>query len=139
MLSSVSWLADRQVLKFLRRGSNWKAALVAVCLLVIQSIGTSLALGAAASDVRLDAFGNVICTAQGGETPHDGNIPAGHMPACCVAGCGVGTPVLPPPATASSPVAISFNVLPVPPSLDMGNEFAHPRSPANPRAPPLII
>ncbi len=98
----------------------------------------ALAVGEGAVGFQLDAFGNVICTAQGARTLPDGGMPAGHVPACCMAGCGVATPVLLPPDMASMLAAIDFELAPTIDFQPAVIGFGRARPVANPRAPPSL-
>jgi hypothetical protein len=114
------------------------AALVAGCLLLLQSTLGALALPLGADASRLDTFGNVICTHDGAVKQPDGDPPPSHLPACCVLGCSMSfSSTLPPPADTGLVLAgrsfetVSF-IFPDAINLD----FARERSPSNPRAPP---
>lgn len=114
------------------------AALVAACLLVLQSALGALAFGLSPDAAQLDAFGNVICTHDGAAELPGGDPRQQHMPACCMLGCSMVSPVhAPPPNAGLVPASLSFEaiafVFPAATHLD----FARERSPANPRAPPL--
>ena len=75
-----------------RRGSA--VALVAACILVLQSFLGGWAGGAFAATPMLDAFGNPPCTAG---SHHDGSAPAhdhSKLPDCCTFGCSMVSPLL---------------------------------------------
>lgn len=131
------------MLAVLRRNRRSWVALLAACVLVVQSLAGALATGAHASSVQLDAFGGVICTfdaapatpSGGGEAPEKRQTPA-----CCFAGCPSFAWAAPPARDAA----------PVPPLLVRRSDPVVPQradhrpterrgSPANPRAPPPIV
>lgn len=114
------------------------AAFAAAYLLVLQSMLGAFAFGIGPDASQRDAFGNVICTQQGAAQLPGGDPHQQHIPACCMAGCGMASAVYaPPPAAATlsgnfSVETVAF-VLPAFRHLD----FARDRSPSNPRAPPV--
>ncbi|RWI15187.1 hypothetical protein [Mesorhizobium sp.] len=113
-------------------------AFAAAYLLVLQSMLGAFAFGIGPDISQRDAFGNVICTQQGAAQLPGGDPHQQHMPACCMAGCGMASAAdAPPPAAATlsdnfSVETVAF-VLPALRHLD----FARDRSPSNPRAPPV--
>ncbi|TGQ71579.1 MAG: hypothetical protein E5V49_06575 [Mesorhizobium sp.] len=114
------------------------AALVAACLLLLQSSLGAFALGTGPNAAQLDSFGNVICTRDGATQLPGGDQHPTHLPACCVLGCSMfASAYAPPPDAGLSPASLSFETLafvfPAVTHLD----FARERSPSNPRAPPL--
>jgi hypothetical protein len=113
-------------------------ASAAACLLVLQMIIGSLALGAEIAPAR-DALGSIICISH-----PDESVPAdqqgGHkLPACCMLGCNLFTPAL----LAANAGDLIDNRLearsePIGIERDAG-PFARPEThPRNPRAPPLV-
>jgi hypothetical protein len=114
------------------------AALVAACLLLLQSTLGAFAFTQGADASRLDTFGNVICTHDGAVERHDGNSPPSHLPACCVLGCSMSssTTLAPTADTGLVPAGLSFKTLSFifPAAIHLG--FAREHSPSNPRAPP---
>ncbi|MCV3207482.1 hypothetical protein OHD62_12600 [Mesorhizobium sp. YC-39] len=116
------------------------AALVAAYLLVLQSTLGAFAFGLSPVASQLDAFGNIICTHDGAAELPGGDPHQQHMPACCMLGCNMVSPVpsSPPDAVALARSlvfeAVAF-VFPATTHLD----FARERSPSNPRAPPLTV
>ncbi|CCV16287.1 DUF2946 family protein [Mesorhizobium sp. STM 4661] len=114
------------------------AALVAAYLLVLQFVLGAFAFGLSPNASRLDAFGNVICTREGAAELPGGDPHQQHMPAGCMLGCGMVSPVHAPPPDAETlsgnlhVKAVAF-VLPAFRHFD----FARARSPSNPRAPPV--
>jgi hypothetical protein len=113
-------------------------ALVAACLLLLQSTYGVFASGIGTNPSQLDAFGNVICTREGAVQLPGGNPPPSHLPACCVLGCSMFSAAFAPPPEAGLAIgSLSFEtvafVFPAAVHLD----FARERSPSNPRAPPL--
>ena len=113
------------------------AAFAAACLLVLQSLAGAFALGFGPGQVQLDGFGNVICSHAGSTELPDDDVPVGHMPACCVLGCGMGVSALDAPPDAGGivvrqPVHKVFYR-----SAAIDFPVAEPDwSPSNPRAPP---
>ncbi len=118
------------VVSIVRKQGNFGIALAAALILLLQS-----GFGSFAAPVQRDIFGNVICS-DNNPAPghgHDG----GHIPNCCVAGCGAcvygaaglatAVWVLAPP---KDHVALASYRAP------RRLVLAQPRSPANPRAPP---
>ncbi|MBZ9695313.1 DUF2946 domain-containing protein [Mesorhizobium sp. B2-3-14] len=113
-------------------------ALVAACLLLLQSTLGTFAFSIRPDTAQLDAFGNVICTHDGATQLPGGDQHPSHPPACCTLGCSMFSPAFAPPADAGLALAsLSFEtvafVFPATTHLD----FARERSPSNPRAPPL--
>lgn len=119
-----------------RRGSA--VALLAACLLVLQSLLSGWAAAQAAP--MLDAFGNPLCLTSAG---HDGGTapPGDHssLPQCCALGCGAASPLL-----AAGPTDETGLLRPL---SSAAVRFEHVRTfhdhgpdhdPASPRAPPLI-
>ncbi len=114
------------------------AALVAACVLLLQSTFGVFALGAAPEAAQRDAFGNVICSPLGATQLPGGDRHPEHLPACCTLGCNmVSAAYAPPSDIGMALVILSFEtvafVLPSARHPDVSRE----RSPANPRAPPL--
>ncbi|MFD2052220.1 DUF2946 family protein [Mesorhizobium calcicola] len=112
-------------------------ALVAACLLLLQSTLGAFAVGTGPNASQLDAFGNVICTREGATQLPGGSPQPSHLPACCVLGCSMFSTAFAPPSDAGLALgSLSFEtvafVLPAAIHLD----FARERSPSNPRAPP---
>ena len=115
------------------------AAFVAACVLLLQSTLGAFAFGTASDVSQLDAFGNVICTHEGAVQLPGGDPHQQHMPACCMLGCSMASVAYaPPPDVGLVQVSLSFEtvsfVVPIIRHLD----FTRERSPANPRAPPLM-
>lgn len=122
-----------------RRERRWSmpVALVAACLLLLQSTLGALAFSIGPDTALLDAFGNVICTRDGATQLPAGDQHPSHLPACCTLGCSMFSPAYTPPPDAGLALAsLSFEtvafVFPATTHLD----FARERSPSNPRAPP---
>ncbi|MDX8522924.1 hypothetical protein RFM68_00230 [Mesorhizobium sp. MSK_1335] len=113
------------------------AAFVAALLLLLQSSLGAFAFGAPS---QFDAFGNVICTHEGAVKLPGGDPHQQHMPACCSLGCNMVSPAnLPPPvAGALTRTRIFENVAFQFPAF-RHQDFARDRSPANPRAPPVMV
>lgn len=116
-----------------------EVALVAVVLLVLQSVASALALGSGVSSQPLDVFGNPLCITSS-DQPHDGSHDGGHstLPECCMLGCNMFSPAL----TAPSPETTAFLRLPlvtdgriIPFDTALLADSDH--DPGNPRAPPL--
>ncbi|TPK74329.1 hypothetical protein FJ936_07690 [Mesorhizobium sp. B2-4-13] len=112
-------------------------ALVAACLLLLQSTLGAFAFSIGPDTAQLDAFGNVICTHDGATQLPGGDQHPSHPPACCTLGCSMFSPAYAPPADAGLALAsLSFAVAFVFPATTH-LDFARERSPSNPRAPPL--
>ncbi|MFC5386302.1 hypothetical protein ACFPLB_10025 [Aquamicrobium segne] len=113
-------------------------ALAAAWFLILQSVSGAFALAAWPQTMQLDAFGNVICTHQGISEPSEGHTPA-MQHHCCVLGC---TPATPLPAGLPSPVPLqaplSFINQSFKASAPDHLSFMRERSPAIPRAPPVM-
>lgn len=121
--------------------SGWRSAtaLLALYLLVLQALLVGFTLGAHAASLQRDAFGQIICTAEGGKT-----LPGepGHkaLPECCGAGCMATAFVF-----ATPPVWLA--VAPVPPETETSLRYllrkpvptAASRLPAQARAPPRAV
>ncbi|BCG99937.1 hypothetical protein ACVILI_006354 [Mesorhizobium sp. USDA 4775] len=123
-----------------RRGKRWSlpTALVAACLLLLQSTLGAFAFATGPNAAQLDAFGNVICTRDGATQLPGGDQHPSHLPACCTLGCSMFSSAFAPPPDAGLAVAsLSFEAVAFvfPASIYLG--FARERSPSNPRAPPL--
>jgi hypothetical protein len=109
-------------------------ALFAALVLALQS-----AFAVAAPPVQRDIFGNVICTeGSGGQMPAGGGHDGGHKPDCRMLAC-----------SGAFQAAADLSVLVEWPATTLASEtvnylsprIASPhdrRTPANPRAPPLI-
>jgi hypothetical protein len=117
-----------------RNGIARLAAFVATLVLVLQS-----ALAVAAAPVQRDIFGNIIC-AEGstGHSPSGSSHDGGHMPDCCMLSCGAAFQ-----AAAGLPASIEWRMpLPVaetaPDQVAVAPLLQSRRTPANPRAPPLV-
>ena len=120
-----------------------RTALVAVVLLVLQSVLVGFTLGASAAAPALDTFGNPIClTGSEGSSRADQPSP-GHsrLPDCCTIGC----PMLSGPLVGPAPEAVA---LPAPLGVvtDAGRPVAantlppdRRGRPGSQRAPPLGI
>ncbi|MFU0503131.1 DUF2946 family protein [Pseudaminobacter sp. NGMCC 1.201702] len=121
------------------KGRNAAIALVATCMLVLQSVAGAFALGAGTGSVPLDAFGNPLCLA-GSDGSHTGNDGSEHtkIPNCCALGCGLaassfGTP----PDAVSLPVERKVDLSAIVQASSRIHVSAHGYEPGNPRAPPL--
>ncbi|MER8464960.1 DUF2946 family protein [Mesorhizobium sp. M1396] len=113
-------------------------ALVAAYLLLLQSTLGAFAFAAGTNASQLDAFGNVICTREGATQLPGGNPPPSHLPACCVLGCSMFSPVFAPaPDAGLAPGGLSFETVAFVFPAAIHLDFARERSPSNPRAPPL--
>jgi hypothetical protein len=118
-----------------RRNSLW-IALAAALALFIQSLLGSYAL--TVGPVQFDIFGNAIC-ADGGAKSSQGHHPdGGHLPDCCILGCGAAQLLANTPDDAGNLfpprefAAIAIRPLPATPALDYPKQ-----QPGNPRAPPF--
>ncbi|UVK47460.1 hypothetical protein BPNPMPFG_003238 [Mesorhizobium sp. AR07] len=113
-------------------------ALVAACLLLLQSMLGAFAFGTGPNASQLDAFGNVICTREGAAQLPGGNPPPSHLPACCVLSCGMSSAAFAPPPEAGLALgSLSFEAVAFVFPAILHLDFARERSPSNPRAPPL--
>jgi hypothetical protein len=110
------------------------AAFIAALVLVLQS-----ALAVSAAPVQRDIFGNVICMeGSGGQIPAGGGHDGGHMPDCCMLACGSAFQAAAdlPTSTEWPDVALVGEAINYPsPRITSPHDR---RTPANPRAPPLI-
>ncbi|MBP2238469.1 hypothetical protein J2Z31_005006 [Sinorhizobium kostiense] len=122
----------------LRRRNGWGLALVAACLLVLQTVLGAHALGGMPASPQLDAFGNPLCLSADHSDTGDHGGGSGHATDCCMLGCW-----------ASSQLAASSDaswVLPIPASPTAG-PIRTPEAPVRaaghypgyPRAPPKLI
>ena len=123
-----------------RRGSSGRLAFIAALLLVFQTLGASLALGAAASAPLLDAWGNPICATSADGTPaHEGD--GSKLPPCCTLNCPmVSVPLGPAPQMGASLILPRTAVLDA--SRHVRAVFVARTAkhhPGNPRAPPLTV
>ena len=85
-------------LKTLRPGSNRWTAKLAALLFVVQMLLLGFSMGANASPMPRDQFGNVICSSMGGESGHEGTGDHHAGPVdCCTLGCSVAAGALAPP------------------------------------------
>jgi len=112
------------------------AASVAALLLLLQSTLGAFAFGAPS---QLDAFGNVICTHEGAVKLPGGDPHQQHLPACCSLGCSMVLPAhLPPPDAGALARTRFFEIVSFRLPAFLHLDFARDRSPANPRAPPVM-
>jgi hypothetical protein len=112
-------------------------ALVAACLLLLQTTLGAFAFGTAPDASQLDAFGNVICTHEGAVQLPGGDQHQQHMPACCMLGCGKVSAAFAPPAHGGvAPASLSFETVAFGLPAVRHPDVTRERSPANPRAPP---
>lgn len=76
--------------KYRRRKTRWEVALAAACMLVLQSISSTFALGLERQSPQYDAFGNPICAMTDGGIHSDGPD-RGHSQGldCCTLGCSI--------------------------------------------------
>lgn len=121
------------------RSRWWKraATVVAAYLFALQTTIAAFALGLEPGQAQLDAFGNVICSHDGAAELPNGDAPVRHMPACCVLGCGMTTPLLDVPPVMAVAFAGDFSRAVVYRPLPTGHIVSVPDwSPSNPRAPP---
>ena len=122
-----------------RRIWDFRVALVAALMLVLQSAGSAFALGANPAP-QTDLFGNVLCVTVGGE--HGiGSGDSGHakIPDCCVAGCHMlGNLALAAP-DAPSLDAPCAAILAAAHSLATDTPLTRTYRPGNPRAPPASV
>ncbi|CCV05292.1 conserved exported hypothetical protein [Mesorhizobium metallidurans STM 2683] len=114
------------------------AALVAAYLLVLQSTLGAFAFGLIPDASRLDAFGNVICTRDGAAELPDGDPHQQHVPACCMLGCSKASAVHAQTDGAALPRSLFFEAVAFMLPAFWHLDFARPRSPSNPRAPPVV-
>lgn len=90
--------------KTLRTGSNRWTAKLAALLFVVQMLLVPVSMGASASPMPRDQFGNVICTSLGDETREgtgDRDQHAGQHD-CCILGCSMAGGALAPPPLVST-------------------------------------
>ncbi|TRC82062.1 DUF2946 domain-containing protein [Mesorhizobium sp. WSM4307] len=114
-------------------------ALVAVCLLLLQSTLGAFAFVTGPNASQLDAFGNVICTHDGATQLPGGDQHPSHLPACCALGCGMFSSAFAPPPDAGLALAsLAFEAVAFVFPASIHLDFARERSPSNPRAPPLV-
>lgn len=121
-----------------RGGWGFGVAVIAACLLVLQSISGALALGQGQS-TQLDIFGNPLCITSMDQSDH-GSGGAGHdgMLKCCALGCSMFSQAL----GAAPQFAVEVIARPLlsdVPQRDYGAVSPPARShvTGNPRAPPL--
>ena len=129
------------LLAVLRKNRRSWVALLAACVLVVQSLAGALATGAHAASIQLDAFGGVICATNAAETPSGGgeSPEKRHTPACCFAGClSFAWAALPARGAAPVPPLPVRRSDPVVPQRADHRPTERRGSPANPRAPPTI-
>ena len=120
--------------------SVWRAvvAIVATCLLVMQTISGSLVFAAEIAPTR-DALGGIICIshADGGGSPQEKE---GHeLPSCCLLGCNVfGAGMVAAAAGSLIDNWLGPRDEPIGVASDAG-PFARPEThPRSPRAPPYL-
>lgn len=117
-----------------------EAAMLVALMLVVQAFFSGLSLGANAAPLQRDAFGQVICTTDGGRlaASEQPGAPAHHPADCCTLGCSMVGAALPDPFATPrchpDPVrrlgaALASSEAPSSPIL---------RLPQNPRAPPSL-
>lgn len=111
--------------------------LVAACVLLLDSLVTAWAAGAAPGRIQVDALGNPLCLADAGSDRSSSPADHSKMQDCCVIGCTMaatlaaepsGTSLfLRPVIRAAVAMAVYRPAARAPPDYD----------PRNPRAPPL--
>lgn len=113
-------------------------ALATSCLLLLQTLGTSLAMGSMANGPMLDSFGNVLCLSASTQqqNAHSGSA----VPACCALGCQLANILLgAPPEHLSLVAQIRSGALI---KSSHGNQIILVRpdhDPSQPRAPPFLL
>ena len=122
-----------------RRRRLSAVAFVAIALFGLQALAAGFLAGAHAAPTLLDAFGNVICTTDGGRSgPADGDAPDDHPHLdCCTLGCTLsGAADVPPPVLAG--ILLERSAEPVARGLvdEAPAARAGHRTPRNTRAPP---
>ena len=122
-------------LKFGRTG----VALVAACMLVLQALIGSFAVGAAAASPMLDAFGNPLCISSASAAdPMPLESDRGAMPDCCAVSCSMFAPLVadqPHAHSLSNPLEIGSS------EQNLSHRYTGPapvfeRGPGSPRSPP---
>jgi hypothetical protein len=106
-------------------------------MLVMQALLGALAIGSAAADPMVDAFGNPLCVTSDQQDPSGGRDHTA-MPDCCTSACSMVAPAL----TGERDAHYLANPLriPAPATFDIGSRAAQPapdHDPGSPRAPPL--
>ena len=126
-------------MKIRRRRWGIPVAFAAAYLLLLQSMFGAFAFGAGPDASQIDAFGNVICTHEGAVKLPGGDPHQQHMPACCMLGCSMASVAFAPPSGVGiGPVSLSFETVAFVLASVRHLDFTRERSPANPRAPPLM-
>jgi hypothetical protein len=118
-----------------RRRSRW-IALLAAHFFLFQTVLAAYAMGTGAVGGKVDAFGNVICSAATTSSRHGPHEKSGFF-ACCTLGCNMASPVLTPPDPASICLRADFVELRpfVPQGVPVPALF--PKRTGKPRAPPM--
>lgn len=132
-------MTEGEIWNVVRRRNRWGLALVAACLLVLQTVVGAYALGGIPASPQLDAFGNPLCTSADHSDTGDQGGGARHPTDCCMLGCWASSQLF---AAASD---VSW-ILPIPASPS-ARPFRTPEAPVRagdhypgyPRAPPALI
>lgn len=122
-------------------GRTWslRVALVAACMLVLQTAFGALALGT--SPAELDAFGNPLCIA-GVDHSDAGSKGSDHskLTDCCTLGCSMFSPALAAPSGHGGvELRLPLGSVPLPDEYKTSLAPALDHDPGSPRAPPLTI
>ncbi len=116
-------------------------ALFAAYMLVLQSLAAVFSLTANAAGNPADSFAAVICSSVGGHSAPDREHGSSHdpMPDCCMPGCRMLAPVaLVPPAGGAFSSPAPEHAHRLEPAGERSIRLSRERTPANPRAPPVV-